>query len=273
MRRDVLQSRRDRTLLGLGVAFLLLTAVTAFVQKLLHGPYAPPLTTDETIFAGGSLLSILPPLLVLVATYGAVLDERASGAIRFTLGLPVSRATVYVGKYLGRAGIVLGTAAVGFALATAVVLLTYPTVYLGRFLLFGVATLLYAVVWVGFGLSVSGTFGSVTRGVASLVGIFVVFRLGWMGVQTVGLRLADASVYGDAPAWYFLLGRINPVNVYVRVTNELMADPEQYHPLLTHPRDLQIVWISAEFALAVLVVWAVVAPLFGYLRFGRADLD
>lgn len=273
MRRDVLQSSRDRTLLGLGVAFLLLTAVTAFVQQLLHSPYAPPLTTDETIFAGGSLLSILGPLVVLVATYGAVLHERASGAVRFTLGLPVSRATVYAGKYLGRIGIVLRTATVGFAVATAVVLLTYPTVYLGQYLLFAAVTLLYAAIWVGFGLSISGTFSSVTRGVAALVGVFVVFRLGWMGVQMVGLRLADGSVYRDTPAWYFLLGRINPMNAYVRVSNELMVEPERYHPLLTHAGHVETVWVSAEFSFAVLVVWAVVAPLFGYVQFGRADLD
>ncbi|WP_143423146.1 ABC-2 transporter permease [Halegenticoccus soli] len=103
--------------------------------------------------------------------------------------------------------------------------------------------------------------------------MFVAFRLGWMGVQALGLRLADASVHPTPPDWYFLIGRLNPMNAYVRLTNALMTEPERYHPLLTQPGDAEPVWISARFALLVLVAWAVAAPLLGYVRFERADLD
>lgn len=271
--RDVLQARRDRTVVGLAAAFVLFTAGAAYAQSATHGEYAPPLSTDETMFAAGALLSIALPLVVLVATYGTLLQERTSGSLRFSLGLPVSRRTIYLGKYVGRAAIVLGTLAVGFALATAVVLATYPTVHLGGYLLFAAATLLYAVVWVGVGLSISGAFGTVIRGTAGLVGVYLGFRLGWMGVQALGLHLADASRFRDTPDWYFLLGRLNPMNAYVRVTNELMVEPEQYHPLLSHPQGAGPVWATAGFALLVLVGWAVAAPVVGYVLFERADLE
>lgn len=271
--RDVLQARRDRTLLGVGVAFVLLTAGVAAAQIATQSEHVPPLTTDETVYAAGALLSVVLPLVVLVAAYGTLLHERTSGALRFSLGLPVSRATIYLGKYLGRAVVVLGSLAVGFVLATIVVLATYPTVYLGNFLLFAVATLLYAVIWVGIGLSISGSFESVVGGTAGLVGVYVAFRLGWMGLQALGLRLADASRARNTPDWYFLLGRLNPMNAYVRVTNGLMVEPEAYHPLLSHPEGAGPVWASAWFAVVVLVAWAVVAPVVGYVLFERADLE
>ena len=127
-------------------------------------------------------------------------------------------------------------------------------------------TLPYALLFVGVGLAASAWADTDNLAVAVVVSVYALFRVGWPSAQWLAIEISTARHY-EQPEWYFWLGRVNPMNAYVRLTTAFL--PSDDHPLLTVPDEgVAQVATSAEFALVVVIVWAVVAPLvgLGYVR-------
>jgi ABC-2 type transport system permease protein len=279
---DLLRLRRSPLGWGVALSVLAPTAGIAAVVVLFElvdvtGGPAPPF--DNIMMTVGVLLSFLLPFVAMIGSYSAIVYERESGSIRFLLGLPNSRLDAYAGKYVSRTVLLVVSLLAGFV-ALAVVgfgLLTGPTA--SGLLLFALATVAFALVFVGFGIAISGVTNSLIGATAGIIGTYVVFRGGWMIVQFAGLYVVRGGEEVSArpyPDWFFFLGRVNPLNAYLKIVVEVFdRGPNTLvrQILLTNPApEVNTVATGAPYAVLALIGWVVVIPLVGYLLFRRKDL-
>jgi hypothetical protein len=128
-------------------------------------------------------------------------------------------------------------------------------------------TLPYALCFVGVGLAASAWADTDNLAVAVVVSVYALLRVGWRSIRWLAVEISAAEHY-ELPAWYFWFGRVNPMNAYARLMGEFVPDGNGF-PLVRMPDEgVAPIATSAEFALLVVVVWAVLAPLFGlwYVR-------
>lgn len=267
---------------SIAVAVLAFTILAVGVTVVVAEPdpneiFRPPMRF--AVLSVGSALSLLLPLVGLVGSYAALVGERETGSVRFLLGLPNSRTDAYLGKFLSRGAVVVVPLVVGLCLAGIIVALTFRN---GSFLgMVGLAAVSvpYALLFVGIGLSASAYADSSNRAVAVVIAVFVALRAGWPAVQWFGLQ-GMAENY-PRPEWFFWVGRINPINAYVKLTT-LFAEFEYGHPLISTPASMGPAGASAAavntvatthwFAAVVLLVWAVLAPVAGLVYFRNCDI-
>jgi len=275
---DLLGVRRSRLGQGVAATMFVFTAGIAILVALAHystpGGEAPPFDTIMLLI--GSLLSLILPFIAMLGSYGAIIQERESGSVRFLLGLPNSRFEAYLGKYLSRSVLLTVATAVGFVVVAAVGfgVLREPDVV--NFLLFVLLTLGFGVLFVGFGLALSAALDSETQVTTGIISTYVLFRGVWPVLQWGGLWLTRSEGEQSVrpyPEWYFYLGRLDPMNAYVKLVNVLFND-DQFHPLITNPQAAEVDYLAVGewYSLATLVVWLVVVPIVGYLVFDRKDV-
>jgi ABC-2 type transport system permease protein len=260
--------RSIAAVVGLFTALALGLALALAPETPANGEFRPPMRLAVQAVGGG--LSFLLPLVALLGSYGALVGERASGSVRFLLGLPNSRADAYVGKYVSRALVVCVPLVVGLALTGLIVQVTFEDGSMLGVLGVAAVSVPYGLLFVGIGLTASSYADTPTRAVAVVVSAFTILRAGWPAVQWLGLQ-GVRDPY-PRPEWFFWIGRLNPINAYVKLTT-LFADFEYGHPLLTQADDVVVpVATSHWFAAVVLLAWTVLAPVAGLLYFDERDL-
>lgn len=260
-------ARRERRLL-LGarlpklvlVGLVGLVALAAYVYPVVG---RDPITTGR--FAGfvqGWLGAVLAPVGVLFG-YGAVAREHESGALRLALSMPHGRATLVLGRFVGRAGL-LGAAVVA-ALAVGCVLVVYPfgTLEPVRFLAFAALSVTYGAVWVGIGVGASALVATNRRALVLAVGALFVLVVVWNGLMAAteaGLVRAGVT---DGP---------------LRIAVDVAAGLDPGSAFGTLVRTLAStgsadVWYEGPaLALPALLGWLVGPLALGLVRFVRRDL-
>jgi len=258
-----------RSVAGAVVVFACFAVGMALLFPNLE-PYHDPPDADVVAVGIGSVLSFALPLVALLGTYASLAGERETGSVRFLFGLPNSRDDAYLGKYLSRS-VLVGVPLVGGLLGGAVVAaLTFqPGAWLALLAL-AVVSVPYALLFVGAGVSASAVADSENQAVALVVAVFVLFRAVWPAIQWLGLQgLRDQY---PRPEWFFWIGRLNPMNAYVKLTT-LFVGPDTHHPLVTRPDEpLATVATTHWFALVVLLAWTAVAPVLGLLYYRQRDI-
>lgn len=251
-----------------GVFTVLAVGITFLVAAPHPNVYQPPM--QFAVLGVGSALSFLLPLVGLIGSYAAIVGERETGSVRFLLGLPNSRTDAYVGKLCSRATVVLVPLAVGLVLTGIIVQLTFKDGSLVGMLGLTVVSALYALVFVGIGLTASAYANSTHRAVAVVIAAFVTFRVGVPAARLLAMEQAGNPT--PPPEWFYWIGRLNPINAYLKLTT-LFAPFEYGHPLLLQSTEaVSTVATSHAFAAVVLLGWAVLAPLVGLLYFQDRDL-
>jgi len=278
---DLLRLRRSPLGWGVALSVLAPTAGIAAIVVLLElvnvtGGRAAPF--DNIMMTVGVLLSFLLPFVAMLGSYSAIVYERESGSVRFLLGLPNSRWDAYAGKYVSRTVLLVVSILAGF-LTLALVgfgILTEPSA--SGLLLFVLATVAFALVFVGFGIAISSVANSLIGATAGIIGTYVVFRGGWMIAQFAGMYITppQGEVGPPYPDWFFFLGRANPLNAYLKVVVEVFdRGPNTLvrQVLLTNPApEVNTVATGTPYAVLALTGWLVVVPVVGYLLFRRKDL-
>ncbi len=276
-RGDVRHLRRSR--MAQTVAALVVLATTGVVVGaiVLTGldRASPTPAFADVMLAVAAILSHLVPLVALIGSYGAIISERKMGSIRFLLGLPNSRLDAYLGKFVSRSLLVLVPLVAGLLVAGVAGAVAFRGPSVLAFLGLLLPTIPYALIFVGFGLTISAAVDTETRAVVGIVGVLVVFRALWAGLQWAGLQFATApGEYPSPPydAWYYLVGRLNPINAYVKVTTDVI-NPGVRNQLITTPSEaLGYPVLSVGFAVFAVLCWVAIAPWLGYGRFRDRDL-
>ncbi|MFC4448704.1 ABC transporter permease subunit [Halorussus aquaticus] len=253
---------------GVVVAFTVLAVAGALALSDPRTGVRPGM--ELAVLAVGSGLSFVLPLVCLVGSYAALVGERETGSVRFLLGLPNSRDEAYVGKYLSRSAVVVVPLVVCLALTGVVVAFTFESGSLLGMVGLTLVSVPYALLFVGIGLTASAYADSSNRAVAVVIAVFAVLRAGWPAFQFVLLQGVEDQF--PLPEWYFWVGRLNPINAYVKLTT-LFAPVGDGHPLLSTPFEgVSTVATGYPFAAVVLLVWTVLAPVAGILYYRNRDL-
>lgn len=274
LRDDVRNARRSRVVVGVVGLFAALTALV-FVSEVsvYDDPY-------RTLFDVSALVAFAFPLIAAPLSYLAIAGDRASGAIKYAIGLPNSRREYVLAKYCSRGTVAavatLVATALGFGVA-AVAFVEAPDP--ARFAVFGGVSALYAVSVTGVFLGLSALTRSRSRAMFATIGAYfllVVFGAGLVPVLELGTVLdAVESLLGTTldESARATVRNLSPANAYLHLTEPVydgVADSyDRIDGQMTAIPDglASALWFDA----LVLVGWGTLVPVAGYLGFARSE--
>ncbi|MFB6194219.1 MAG: ABC transporter permease, partial [Halobaculum sp.] len=177
---DFRNARRSRVVVAVVGVFAALAAIMFVSESSIHAD------GYRTLFDLSFLTAVLLPLFVAPLTYLAVAGDRASGAIKYAVGLPNSRTEYVLAKWVSRAGVAVAApvvaTAVGFIVALATFAATPDPV---RFLTFAAVSALYALAMTGVFLAISTLTASRSRAMFGVIGAFFLLVPFWFGLVPV----------------------------------------------------------------------------------------
>lgn len=270
-RKDFADARRSKALLALGLLFVVMGVGGTYLYTMLPtmDPEMGP-TTPEGLYVFLSQISALfIAISAVVLSYKAIAGESESGSAKLLLGLPHTRRDVFLGKVLGRSGVMFIALLVGllatFGVAFALLEGTSPVAFLG----FLVVTMLFGVVYVTLMVSISASTTSTSRAATLGIGLFVVLELMWdvvvFGVGFVANGFTPPALGSGAPTWLMALNGFAPTMAYESAVNWVIGFTAGAIPQVPF-------FMEAWFALVVFAVWAGLPALIGYGRYRAADL-
>ncbi|MFC6964596.1 ABC transporter permease [Halocatena marina] len=252
-RKDIQDAIRSRTLLIVTCLFTTFLSIYTYVTVAMITPSQPVGATDLYLPVA-SVVAVVGTLL----GYNSIVGERASGSVKFLLGQPHTRRDVVVGKFLGRAAVVMVTVLVAFAVVGPhyAVLAASPSVtayavLVGKMLVLG-------VVFVAVSVAFSAALRSTTVATWGAVGIAVLFAFVWDSV----ILIIETSVFppqSTPPNWFYLFRRLNPKYAFMDVG---AADIGETFPF----------YLDSWFGGVILVGWLLVSLGIASLRFERGDI-
>ena len=203
---------------------------------------------------------ILIPAVGLMLSYDAIVKRRDGGQLTLLLGMPHDRRDVVVGSLLGRFLVYLTSLVLGVVVAMAVLLVFGMSIPVGAMVGFTLATAGLGLAYVAIGIGLSSSIRSPSWAAIAAFGVFMLFVFVWRVVPDGFVYLASGlEMPGEMPWWRPYVAALSPSVAYERILDAyVFADPGEGNPTL--------------FGAAVLVGWALLAPLLGYLRFDRTDL-
>jgi ABC-type transport system involved in multi-copper enzyme maturation permease subunit len=216
--------------------------------------------------------------LVVVAAvgYNSITGERAEGIIRLVLGLSGTRRDVVLGKFLSRLSIV--GLALGLVLGIACVqtVRMYGIRSLVPFWVMGGWILVYGVVWTAITIGYSAAFSSQYRTLGALVATYALFTpaLAFWGtfvhplfyfVFTGSFSLPNFKSLADAPSWFHLMLRLNPMQGFAGMVQWSLSMVTGRTPVVGF--GFNLLGISVFIAVGVLILFV------GLRRFECVDLN
>lgn len=164
------------------------------------------------------LALIFVPLMALVPAVSAIAGEREVGTLDYLLAQPLTRAQVFVGKWLGVVIAAVLSVVIGFAITGATA--AAKGVPSGPIAALLGCTVLLAITFVSLGIWISSLTSSRTR--ATSLGLTI-----WVALVGLGsLGVMSAFVQWGLPAWALQVWAIvNPVEAY-RLATISILDPE-----------------------------------------------
>ena len=286
-KKDFKAARRSKLLWTAAIALGLIAAFVGYVSG--NAPGTDTRQVQALFRVLTLILSILLPIVALVASYLAIAGEREGGGIKFLLSLPNTRLGVFVGKLLSRNGIVAGGVGFMYVAAISVALTRHGAFPAG--VVFGtlLITLVYGSTFVSIALAMSSAAASRSRAIAGAFGtyfllvilyVFPVVQIPTM-VQWVHTTLLGAE---RNPDLYNAVQYTSPYLAYRKAVNLVL--PTEMRQVIFQsslPDDVSFgsaeanevlpLYLQDEFSLVVLAFWLVVPLLLGYLLFERADLE
>jgi ABC-2 type transport system permease protein len=270
-RKDFEDAARSKMLWVITVLFVLATAGAMYAVGALSENF----TAKDAVGFLSSPATLLVPLAALVVAYLAIAGERESGSIKLLLGLPHSRRDVLIGKLLGRSAVVAVATVVAFIAGAIVLAIQYGSFPVTDFLVQGVVTFIFGMVFVGIAIGFSAMTATRSRAMAAAIGLFFLFELIWdivpLGVYYV-VKGSTPSLESGFPPWYFLLQILNPKNAY-SLTANFLTHPNGASPYTDLINGSVPFYLEGWFSLVILALWLVVPVALGYWRFERADIS
>jgi Cu-processing system permease protein len=215
-----------------------------------------------------NLVLLIVPLMALTVGSQSLAGEQERNTLSYLMAQPVSRAEVFVGKYLGLTLSLLASLTLGFGVSGFVLALNDgsadPTAYLR---LAGLACLLSQAM-----LSVGLLVSALTRRAGVAVGVGVFLWLVFVFVGDLGM-MATAVVLRIPADMLFWIALANPLQVFkmaaildLRATLDVLG-PAGVYAIQHHGDRLNVILVG------VLVAWSAAAAVAAYGRFAvRGDL-
>ncbi|SNZ13495.1 ABC-2 type transport system permease protein [Natronoarchaeum philippinense] len=238
--------------------------------------------------------NLLIPVTALVVGYMAVVGERQSGSLRVLFGLGHNRKDVVAGKYVSRVAVMVLVSLVTLAVAGVMILGLVGSVPVETFGPFLVLTVLLAMAFTALAVGISSMTDTRMQAMGGAIGSYVGFSLLWHPFVAGVHYLVEGELAGlDAPSWYFLLLRLDPMTAY-RQSISMLTEQYQW-PLIGWTNIVEDIpqeqlaqesllvsnrvagelpfYLTEWFGAVILLAWVVVPAAVGYWRFERADLN
>jgi ABC-2 type transport system permease protein len=288
VRKDFKAATRSKAIWGGAIVLGVIAALVAYVSGSAGGTNAEQVKRAFNVLA--QLLSVLLPIVALVATYLAIAGEREGGGIKFLLSLPNTRRDVFVGKLASRAAVVAGGVLFVYVAAVSVALTrhggAFPAVVVFGTLL---ASLAYGGAFVSVALAFSAAVASRSRAIAGAFGSYFVLVILYVfpvvSVEQI-IKFVHTTLLGAEanPDLYNAVRYTSPHLAYRKAIN-LVLPAELRQPIFysSLPEDISYgspeanevlpLYLQDEFSVAILAFWMLAPLAVGYLLFRRADLE
>ncbi|MDG5777410.1 ABC transporter permease subunit [Haloarculaceae archaeon H-GB2-1] len=268
-RKEFADALRSRMIWGIVVIIAVMTSLSAGISLLI-----PDVEGGAEMAIGGAsqFAGLLVPIMALIAAYLAIAGERESGSLKVILGLPPSRGEVLLGKFLGRSGVVAIGLALGFVVSGVVTAVLYGGLPVGAFIGTTGLTVLLGVSFVGIAIGISAVTATRARAMTLAITAYLGLTLLWdLAPNAVHLLITGEMPGGVVPAWFLLLQGFSPTGAYnALVQRLLLGGGTAVEARIGGPAPS---YLDPAVFLLILLAWAVVPLLVGYLRFRRADLS
>jgi ABC-type transport system involved in multi-copper enzyme maturation permease subunit len=271
-RREFGDAVQSRAVWGVVALVAVMTSVTALL------PLAVPAFEADVLSglgAAAEFAAMLVPIVALVAAYLAIAGERESGSIRILLGLEPRRGTILLGKFTGRAAVVVVGLAVGFLVAAVPIGLAYGAFPVVAYLGVVVATAALGVTFVAIAIGASAM--AATRGRAMTLGIaaYLSLALLWDLVpQGAHLVVEGGPPGGTVPSWFVLLQGASPAGAYGALVQAVVhASNPSFPGIATAVSGTPPAYLHWSLFAGVLVAWTIAPLAAGYWSFARADVN
>lgn len=258
-RKDVRDAMRDRSLYGLAAVLVLMGGLLGYLAEGVPGAVLPLFMVLP--------MALLVPIVCVGLSYESVVGPRTDGSLQFLMALPYGRHHVVFGTYVGRIAVFAAALTAGFlALVVAGLLVGTVAAPVTTVLAYGV-TLLFAVAVLGAGLGISTAARTTRRAGGAAFLLVVLFLFGWQLLPgVVAYALNGFAAPESAPAWAPAFRSLNPVAALQMLVAPLAEGNLGAGGFGGETVD------SPAVAVAVLVGWATLVPLLGFLRFRGDDL-
>ncbi len=239
----------------------LVAVVGAFTAFLAFKTYFEFTMTPMTTTTASDLYQSSANAVAVIGTllgYKSIVGERESGSLKFLLGMPHTRRDVVLGKFIGRAAVVVVTVIVGFVVVSAhyAVLADSPSltayaVLVGKLLVPG-------VVFVAIALAFSAANRSAMVATWGAIVLAIVFAFAW---DTVLNMIESLMLPPDAaiPNWFHLVTRLNPKFFYIDANTLELGNSAPFY-------------LEPWFGGVIVAGWLLIPLGLAYLLFERSDL-
>ncbi|MFB6198564.1 MAG: ABC transporter permease subunit [Halobacteriaceae archaeon] len=222
------------------------------------------------------------------------MGERRSGSLRMFFGLSFDRDDVFFGKLASRLGVIGVATFVTSLVAGAMSLILFGSIPVPTFLGFTGLTVLFGAMFTSIAVSVSAMAASRMQAMAGAIGSYVLFVMLWHPIVGGIYYALNGELVGyEAPTWYLIALRLNPLEAYNRGISILIDQylygligwesiVEDIPPQKMRDGGLMVSerlggelpfylteWVSP----IILLAWIAVPIYIGYRRFERADLN
>jgi len=275
-RDDFKNARRSYVVLGVvGVLTALVALIFVSEINVYDHPY-------RTLFDVSFFMFLVFPIVLAPLTYLAIAGDRDSGAIKYAMGLPNSRAQYVFGKFVSR----MGVAAAAVTLAVAVGLVIAFAAFtnapgVARFAAFLGVSLLAAFAFVGIYIGISAVTASRSRAMLGVFGAYFLLVPFWFGfLPVIGLPdlldtvadLLGTSIANDTQQF---IRALSPATSYLFSTQIVYQGlfPTPYESLNAQIGNApDKIYAKAWFNALVMLAWGAGSMLVGYLSFRRSEL-
>lgn len=268
-RKEFADALRSRMIWGIVVIIAAMTSMSAGISLLVPDVEGG---AEMAIGAASQFAGLLVPIMALIAAYLAIAGERESGSLKVILGLPPSRGELLFGKFLGRSGVVAIGLSLGFVVSGVVTAALYGDLPVGAFVGTTVLTVLLGISFVGIAIGISAVTATRARAMTLAITAYLGLTLLWdLAPNAVHLLVTGEMPGAVVPAWFLLLQGLSPTGAYnALVQRLLLGGGTVVEARLGGPAPS---YLDPAVFVGLLVAWAVVPLVVGYLRFRRADLS
>jgi len=265
-KKEIMDCIRNFWIITITAIFVLLTLIESYFGSVFSTGWH-----DFGATISFMMLSVewIVPILAFMLGYAAIIGEIERGSMSALLSMPINRAEIVFGKFLGLGGVLSLSILLGFGSAGAIIGIMIPNANYGEYLSFILSTVLYGIVYLSVAMFFSTLFKKRSTALGGAIFLWFFFNmilpLVLFGIAVAGKALPDI-INGNVPDWYYVLQLINPTSVYsalvsLNVGLDLMGTVEKYP-----------VFYTTELLVTVLIIWIIVFLILTFWRFRRKDI-
>lgn len=215
-------------------------------------------------------VGLLVPLAGIILGYEAIIGERESGTAVLSLSMPHSRASLIIGKLVGRTTLLATVITAAALLASIILLFFYPSFSPSRYAGFIAMTIIYGAVFLWVATALSMALSTSRRVIAAAFGTYIGLTLFWNVLidltEIILFRFRPTS--GEPETWVTFASFIGPNTSF----NYVLGEALDAGAVPTIIADSSADFVTPALALLALVGWAVLPVFGGYFSFLQDDL-